>query len=707
MHNWVQDIMTSDESFVQQYQEHLQNSLDNHLISILLRRWPLLAPLFPIVPPTNHYSSHKDEEYRYWKFCPTFMRTAATINFPLLYFLDDFQWMEQSSFRWILDVLSGPPYQGACFVIAYNPNDEVELMERCSPQRKIEELKSKENINIIEMSIDNLDEASMGDWLTDYLETNPKNTETIRNILYSQTHGNPLFIKEVLQDIPSNSYLVLDKPNELSWIIQNRHITQDVGCECVCDYLSTRLLRYTTKLLEALYYAACLGYRFQEKHLSHVLSDTVLPHLQNAVNLGILTLETVGTIHPKCPCNKDNENLENQTYYRFVHNSMHQAVIKLIGGKDAIQYIHFTIARKLLEAINESELQNDLLFVMSHVMKGSHCIPREDMNQYAYLALEAARKAVLLASFDSAKRSIDFAVHMLCEQSWDDNYSTTLSIYHAAAEISYAGGDFDYMETMIHKILNHAHPDDRIQAYCTKIYMMGSSTNQQSEAIKIGLQILQQLGEHFPKVPKRKHVLLSLMRTKLMLRGKSTEMLLRLPIMVEGHHEKMILNLLNVLIPSALLMKPYLVPLLVLRMIHISLQKGLSPVSCVAFAFYGVILAGGNFPVASLVEGAQMGDLSLKMLDRFQSKSYVPRVYAAVYGFLPRRMQPTHLPVEQLLCGYRVALETGDIEVRDYFLNLNATPEREPSLTSCLVCHGKYFSVSLQSIRIELPIEKH
>jgi predicted ATPase len=183
MHNWVQDIMTSDESFVQQYQEHLQNSLDNHLISILLRRWPLLAPLFPIVPPTNHYSSHKDEEYRYWKFCPTFMRTAATINFPLLYFLDDFQWMEQSSFRWILDVLSGPPYQGACFVIAYNPNDEVELMERCSPQRKIEELKSKENINIIEVSIDNLDEASMGDWLIDYFETNPKNTETIRNIL--------------------------------------------------------------------------------------------------------------------------------------------------------------------------------------------------------------------------------------------------------------------------------------------------------------------------------------------------------------------------------------------------------------------------------------------------------------------------------------------------------------------------------------------
>ncbi len=53
----------------------------------------------------------------------------------------------------------------------------------------------------------------------------------------------------------------------------------------------------------------------------------------------------------------------------------------------------------------------------------------------------------------------------------------------------------------------------------------------------------------------------------------------------------------------------------------------------------------------------------MKLLDRFQVRSWIPRVYAIVYSFIHGWHRPIQEAIDQLFLGYQIALETGDIEV--------------------------------------------
>ena len=652
LQNWIQNFMKLETSDLTRFQEQLRQSFDSQQISFLLHQWPLLAPLFPF----DHAKHNQNEEYRHdWKFIQKFMRAAASSEFPLVYFLDDFQWIEQTSLRWTVEELAEPPSQGTSFILAYD--SEWETTETLW-QEKLQELRTKSHINIIDITLENWDESTLGDWVENFLGASHGSCNDIVRYIYHHTKGNPLFAKEFIEDLVKNSSIAQDE-NNLSWNLKEDQIIKvPEGCNNVSKYLSTRLQSQSPEMLNVLQYAACLGYNFHIKLLSTILSDSVFPNLQRAVDLGILIFEDDKS-QTSSQQRKDNEDVSNGGCYHFAHNSMHQAVLDLIGGKKQIEYIHLTISRKLLRKFEAQELKSNLLLVMTHVVKGAMWIKPQEKVHFATLMLEASRKGVQLTSFDSAKRSIDFAISLMDENSWRVDYVLILAIYNAAAEISYTGGDYDNVKIMVNEVLDNARTlDDKVQASTTKMYMLGSS-NQSSKAVDIGLHLLHQLGENFPIKPKPKHILSSMIRTKLMLRGKSKEMLLRLPSMTDGHAASAMI-VMNILFPSAFFCNPLLFPLLIMRMIKISVNKGLAAVSCVAFALYGILLVGNPSSVADAV---QMGELSLKMLDRFQCKPYVPRVYAAVYGFIHGWTKPLHLAFNRLLCGYRIALETGDIEV--------------------------------------------
>jgi histidine kinase len=158
--------------------------------------------------------------------------------------------------------------------------------------------------------------------------------------------------------------------------------------------------------------------------------------------------------------------------------------------------------------------------------------------------------------------------------------------------------------------------EDKIQTYTTKLYVLGSR-NSLSEAIALGLKVLEQLGERFPLHPKRRHVLSCFIKTRFSLRNRSDEMLLRLRT-ITNERAAAALTIMNILVPSSFFENLNLFPLLVLRMIQVSLNFGMSAVSCVAFALYGIILVSNCRYVN---DGIRMGDLSLRLLDRFQTNA--------------------------------------------------------------------------------------
>ena len=151
----------------------------------------------------------------------------------------------------------------------------------------------------------------------------------------------------------------------------------------------------------------------------------------------------------------------------------------------------------------------------------------------------------------------------------------------------------------------------------------------------------------------------AMVKTRCLLRGKSHESLLRLHTMSDGRAVSA-MQIMNVLFSSVFCKQPLLAPLLATRMIRLSLEHGLCAVSSVAFAVYGILLVSNH---STIEEGTQMGELSFKIMDRFKSRAWLPRVHAAVYGFIYGWTKPLPMLFEPLLRGYRIGLETGDIEV--------------------------------------------
>jgi len=87
-----------------------------------------------------------------------------------------------------------------------------------------------------------------------------------------------------------------------------------------------------------------------------------------------------------------------------------------------------------------------------------------------------------------------------------------------------------------------------------------------------------------------------------------------------------------------------LVPFIVMRMVKLTLEHGLSPISSTAFAAFGML----NVAIGNIDEGERFGKLALRVLDeRFTSKNWLPRVYVSVYALIFIWKYPLRLSINR------------------------------------------------------------
>ena len=92
--------------------------------------------------------------------------------------------------------------------------------------------------------------------------------------------------------------------------------------------------------------------------------------------------------------------------------------------------------------------------------------------------------------------------------------------------------------------------------------------------------------------------------------------------------------------------------------------------SCVGFAALSMLWCNAFGEVDS---GCRYAELSLKMLHATKAKEWMARVYTAAFGFSLVWKQPFSDQLNHILCAYRSALGTGDIEV-SYFCSIAVPP---------------------------------
>jgi hypothetical protein len=102
-------------------------------------------------------------------------------------------------------------------------------------------------------------------------------------------------------------------------------------------------------------------------------------------------------------------------------------------------------------------------------------------------------------------------------------------------------------------------------------------------------------------------------------------------------------------------------------MMKLTLTHGLCFMSPLAFSTFGM-LCTKIFPTPD--EAFRYGEIGLELLNNFQVREYLPRVYAAYYACIFQWKYPLHESLEYLLHAQRVGMQTGDVEFACLCANL-------------------------------------
>jgi histidine kinase len=141
------------------------------------------------------------------------------------------------------------------------------------------------------------------------------------------------------------------------------------------------------------------------------------------------------------------------------------------------------------------------------------------------------------------------------------------------------------------------------------------------------------------------------------MKNKQIEHLVELPPMADAN-KIAALRILTNMSPAAFVVAPDMFPLLVFKMVTLSLKYGNAPLSSVGYANYATIHCA---VLGDMDSGYRYGQISQVLLERFQTKLYNSLISLIFNGFIRHWSEPVRESVIGLLEGIQSGLETGDV----------------------------------------------
>ncbi|MGH2930824.1 MAG: AAA family ATPase, partial [Solirubrobacteraceae bacterium] len=270
--------------------------------------------------------------------------------------------------------------------------------------------------------------------------------------------------------------------------------------------------------------------------------------------------------------------------YRFSHDRVAEAARDGLSD-DAKRETHLRIGRWLVEQ------GDDRLFEAArHVgIGGRGLADNAERVRFVELLRRAARKARGQASFPLALEYCRNALDLLGEQRWATHFPLTRELQLDAADAALLVGDVGALHELldeVEEILRE--PVDR--ARLAYLRLKGRvAQNRLQEALEIGLQALDELGEPMPADAGKPRMGNALVRMRLTMRRWSTERLLRLPL-CDDRRVIEIQRILAELRSMSYIVRPNLFPLLVRKQLDLTLAHGHTPSSPLVLASYGLLL---------------------------------------------------------------------------------------------------------------------
>lgn len=655
-------IISAFQGFINQIIAEGDNEVSNLRDRILSRvgtRGRLITDVIPELEhiigsqPVLEVFSQEEQQRRFNAVLSRFIQACLTPRRPLVIFLDDMQWADSATLKFLEHFLVNYRSQGILFLGTYRDDEVDDSHSLHLSIARIAQSGSKVPI----LHLPPLTGLNIQSMIADALFENRDEVKALAQICFEKTHGNPFFVKQFLLAAHFEKHIVYHQVSG-KWRWNEQAIAAMETTENLLPLQEKKLKTFTQDTLKILKFAACLGNSFTLKTLARVCfesQETTLKALDKLSDIIIREYKESPLVLSPDPL----ESSSTVPLYKFAHDRLQRAVYSLLSD-DEIKKFHYQIGTHLKEAGTQDAEYPHFFDITSHLNIGADQITApEEKLELAKLNLEAGKRALTTSANHSALNYLQAGLAMLPENGWKQEYTLTLSLHNHHIEAAYLCNNYQKAEELFSIIQDNCKNIlDKVKAYSIQIRAL-KARNMSAEAVETGRAILKQLGVKLPFQPGKAQALISFLRTRLLLSRRSKKTILGLP-RLQDPKVTAAMVILTDIGTATYYTNPALLPFIAENVIRLSLKHGNTYESTsMGYITYGFLECG--LPIGNIETGYKFGQLSTQILE--QLGGVYPHTPYLITNLISHWKEPLHKTITTMERLHTDCVEMGDFEV--------------------------------------------
>ena len=343
---YLRQVLAEEEVVTLDWRERLLRALgpNGRVIIEVVPEVELLIGAQPPVPDLDPAEARN----RFNLVFKDFVATFARAEHPLALFIDDLQWADPPTLKFMQDLMQDPGIGHLLFIGAYRDNEVDAEHPLTAWLRHFE--KAGRPAGAIRLEA--LGDADVNRLVADTLYSTAERARPLAELVVAKTHGNPFFVGQFLKTLYIDKLIWFDAESS-AWTWKMERIT-DLGItDNVVELMTGRILHLSDDARQVLRHAAFLGNQFQLHTLAIILgrsASEITGSLEEVLISGMI--RATGETRPQILAGADEP--ENHVY-RFLHDRVQQAAYSAVEA-GAAPAVHLRVGRLLLEHSRPEEV---------------------------------------------------------------------------------------------------------------------------------------------------------------------------------------------------------------------------------------------------------------------------------------------------------------------------------------------------------------
>jgi predicted ATPase len=603
-------------------------------------------PPVPVLPP-------QEAQRRFQLIFRRFIGVFARPEHPLALFLDDLQWLDAATLDFLEDLLTQPDVRHLTLIGAYRDN---EVNSAHPLMRKLEAIRQT-GARVQEIILAPLSHDDLGRLIGHSLHCESERAASLARLVHQKTAGNPFFAIQFVSSLAEDGLLTFDHA-KAQWHWDLNRIHAKGYTDNVVDLMVRKLNRLPAETQNALRQLACLGNSAEFALLMMAYQDSkeeMHRKLWEAVRTGLI--------------------FRSESSYKFLHDRVQEAAYSLIPEELRAE-AHLRIGR-LLAAHTPPERRDEAIFdLVNQLNRGAALITsREEREQLVELNVIAGKRAKASTAYASALKYLVAGAALLVDGSWERRHDLIFPLELQRAECEFLTGQWAAAEERLSVLSWRAtNTVELATVTCSRVDLY-TALDQSDRAVAVCLDYLRHLGVECSLHPTKEDAEREYERIWSQLGSRKIEELSELPLMNDPA-SLATLDVLTKALPPALFTDANLHSLITCRAVNLSLERGNSDGSCVAYVYLAMIAGPrfGNYKAGSRFGrlGAEIARLEGRDLDAMHLYEKAIRS-AHTSGFVHNEALANELAARfYMLRGFDKTANTYLRDARDCYLQWGA-----------------------------------